>query len=41
MLSGHVEDQNPKAAGWLEKLQINLDADLMVARHRDVRKALA
>ena len=28
MLSGGIEDQNPNAAGQLEKYQINLYADI-------------
>ena len=32
MLSGGVKDQNPNAAGWLEKYQTNLDADILVAK---------
>ena len=34
MLSGTVEGQNPNAARWTEKYQINLDAYILVARHR-------
>ena len=41
MLSGGVEDQNPKTAGWLDKLQITLDADILVARGTGARRALA
>ena len=29
MLSGGDEDWDPNAAGWLEKYQINLDADIL------------
>ena len=32
MLSGGVEDQDPNAAEWPEKYQINLDADILVAK---------
>ena len=41
MLSDGVSDCNPKAAGWLEKLQINLDADILVARATGAKRALA
>ena len=41
MLSGGVETWNPKAAGWLEQLQINLDADILVVRDTGARRALA
>ena len=40
MLSGGVEDQNPKAAWWLEKKQINLNADILVARGIGDRRVL-
>ena len=40
MLSGGVEDWNPKAAGWLERQQINFDADILVARDTVERRAL-
>ena len=40
MLSGGVEDKNPKAAGWLEKMHINLDADILVARDIGERRVL-
>ena len=41
MLSGGVEVQNPKAAVWIVKWHINLDADILVARGTGARKALA
>ena len=41
MLSGEVSDWNPKATGWLEKLQINLDADILVTRGTGAKRALA
>ena len=41
MLSGGVEDWNPKAAGWLEKKWINLDAYILVAKGRGARSTLA
>ena len=40
ILSGGVEDQNPKAAGWVEKYQINLDADISMARDMGERSVL-
>ena len=40
-LSGGVEDWNPKAAGWLEMKQINLDADILVAKGTGARSTLA
>ena len=40
MLSGCVEDQNPNDLGWLEKYQINLDADILVAKDTGERSTL-
>ena len=34
MLHDGDEDQNPNAAGWLETYQVNLDADMLVAKDR-------
>ena len=36
MLTGGVQDWNANSAGWLEKYQINLDADNWGQRHRGV-----
>ena len=36
-----IEDQNPNAAGWLEKYQINLDADILMANDSSERSALS
>ena len=41
MFSGGVEDQKPKAAVWLEEYQINVDADILVARGMGAKTALA
>ena len=41
MLSDGFEDQIPNAAGWLEKYQINLDADILVTKDRGERSAKA
>ena len=41
MLSGGIEDWNQNAAGWLEKYQINLDADILVAKDTGKRSAIA
>ena len=41
MLSDCVKDQNPKAAGWLEKYWIHLDADILVTKDTAERSALA
>ena len=38
MLFDGVEDKNPKAAGWREKYQINLDTDILVDRGRRCKK---
>ena len=40
MLSGRIENWNPNDASWLEKYQINLDADIFVARDSGERNAL-
>ena len=40
MLSGGVEDWNPNAAGWLEKYQINLNADILVVKDTGEMSAL-
>ena len=41
ILSGGVEDQDPKSVWWLEKYQINLYDDLLVARCTGARRTLA
>ena len=41
MLSGGAEYQNPNAARWLKKYQINLDDDILVGRDICERSTLA
>ena len=41
MLFDGVEDWNPETAGWLEKYQINLDVNILVAKDIGKGGALA
>ena len=41
MLSDDIEDKNPNVAGWKEKYQISLAADILLAKDLGERSAVA